>query len=206
MPILDRLFELVASFGGFLAATPEYRALRFAIAFIGLLLSLVFLGYWFYLEGRYRFGRGDWKVYLAFWAESRLKSDVFAKEWQRLQKLLPDQRLRVAIEAEALFQEVLNLYFYNEEPLLTRLPKVTTTLIPNRDRLILASEAIDRLRAKERAGERVDLAEPQVLSLLREFELALLALLVITEADAWVTIRKPNANGPVAATAQPVRA
>ena len=89
-------------------------------------------------------------------------------------------------EAEDMFNEVLNFYFYQEEPLRDRIPRISPKWIPNIERLAFINEALDLMREKIKDGQQVEISRDEALAILKEFEDALYSMLVIDEEYTWV--------------------
>jgi len=186
MPIFDRLFQFVASFGGIVFTSPEYAVFRIILSIFSLLAAAALLWYWVYLEKRYQFGWDWWKTLFGFWVEARASADVFKKVWMKIQDTF-NQNMRSALfEAEDMFNEVLNFYFYQEEPLRDRIPRISPKWIPNIERLTFINEALDLMREKIKDGQQVEVSRDEALAILKEFEDALYSMLVIDEEYTWV--------------------
>lgn len=187
MPLFDRLLEVVTSFGGLIFGLPGYKLFKLIFSILGLFFSLALIGYWLYLESKFKWGRWWWKLLFNIWAEAKVKPKIFQKEWKKLENVFKKDKIASLIRAEEILQAVLNLYFFKEKELLKdRLEKTSKITIPNIERLKMANSAIELIKTNRDKGKNIDVSETEILSILKEFEQALLGMLVITEEDLWV--------------------
>ncbi|MEK7673975.1 MAG: hypothetical protein AAB371_02155 [Patescibacteria group bacterium] len=186
MPLIDRVFELIDAVAGLLFGTNEFKFVKLILVFFGLIVSLAFVGYWFFMESKYKWGRWWWGFLFNIWAEARIKPEVFQKEWKKLQSVYERDKTESLYKSEEILNALLDLYFYEEAPLTDRLEKTSKITIPNIERLKMANNAIELIKTRQKNGEKIEISEKEANSILKEFELSLLQMFIIVEEDCWV--------------------
>lgn len=184
MPIFRQLIELLGIFTGLVFGTAGFAQTKLLVSLLGLLLALLAVAYWIFLESRYGYGREWWGMLFRYFLQARLKFKQLKSDWQKVKRVFLVDPIRSVFIARELFATVIDLYGYPGKTLPEKLSAFPPKIIPNLERLQKALAAIDLIEAK---GITVEITQAEILAVLRELEEALVALLLLNREDCWVT-------------------
>ena len=190
MEILQRILELFGKIGGLLFNIPEFQKLRIIVSLFSILFPLGLIGYWIYLERKYKYGIEWWGFLIKYFLEAFIKSDYFKNEWLKIKNIFLSDYITALIKTYNLLQEVIDLYGYEEKiSLKEKFLKIPNQVYSKLDRYEMALEALEIIYDKINKGEKIEINRSEALSILKEIENMLGDLFVISPSDYWANFQ-----------------
>jgi len=185
MEIIQTILSLLGGLSGLLFSLPEFRKLKIIISAFVILTSIGLIVYWIYLERKYKFGIEWWKFLIKYYSEAFIKPEYFDQEWLKIKNIFLSDHLASLIKAYKYLEEVINLYGYEELTLIEKFKKIPDQVFPNKERFLKALEALEIIKNKLEKNEKIEISEMEALAILKEIELSLQGLFVITQKALW---------------------
>ena len=185
MEIVDQVLRLIASLGGLILTTPEFRELKFWLSLISLLISFLFIYYWFYLEKKSGYGRDVFKWILENISEASIPNDHFKKQWVSLKKVYLLDRIQTLRQVYKFLKELINFYGYPGEDLIEQFKMFPDQILTNKENFLKALEIITIIEERAKNNQQINMADKEVALVLYEIEKGLKNLLVINLEDQW---------------------
>ena len=208
MEFVQKILTLLGGLSGLLFSLPEFRYLKILISFIAILISLILILYWIYLERKYKYGIEWWKFLIKYFSEAFIKPEYFDEEWLKIKNVFLSDYLNSLIRTYKYLEEVIELYGYEEKSLLEKFKKIPEQVFPNKERFLKALEALGLIyrkllsleskiseiesllnnkdiKEKLEKGSSLEISENEALAILKEIELGLQGLFVITHKALW---------------------
>ncbi len=185
MEFVQKILTLLGGLSGLLFSLPEFRYLKILISFIAILISLILILYWIYLERKYKYGIEWWKFLIKYFSEAFIKPEYFDEEWLKIKNVFLSDYLNSLIRTYKYLEEVIELYGYEEKSLLEKFKKIPEQVFPNKERFLKALEALILIKEKLEKGSSLEISENEALAILKEIELGLQGLFVITHKALW---------------------
>jgi len=186
MEIIEKFLRLIASIGGLIFGTPEFRRLKIIISFLSIILSFILIGYWIYLERKYRFGIDEWKRVLKDFNDAFIKEDYYKKQWADVKKIFLANSLNALNKTYKFLQELIEMYGYEGSNIIEKFKKFPDQILKNKNDFLKALEILVLVDNKQKKKEKIEISEKEVLRVLYEIENGLKNLLVINQEDLWV--------------------
>jgi len=185
MPIFRPLIELMGIFTSFIFGTAGFPQTKLLISFFGLLLTLIAIGYWLYLEKRYGYGREWWGMLFRYFIQARLSFKQIKSDWQKVKGVFLVSPTHSVFIAYDLFETVIDFYGYPGKTLREKLAGFPSKLLPNMERLKKALVAIELIENK---NPKIEITKTEAEAILKEIEKAFVSLLLLTQEDCWVVL------------------
>ncbi len=189
MEVLQRLLEVFSKIAGLLFNIPEFQKIRIIVSLLGLLFSLSLIGYWIYLERKYRYGIEWWSFLIKYFLEAFIKPDYFKNEWKKIRDIFLSDHLLALKETYRFLEEVIDLYGYESGTLKERFLKIPNQIYTDKERYSKALEALDLIIKKIKNGEKIEISQKEALAILKEIESMLKNLMVISPEDLWASFQ-----------------
>ena len=186
MEIIEKFLRLIASIGGLIFGTPEFRRLKIIISFLSIIFSFILIGYWIYLERKYRFGIDEWKRVLKDFNDAFIKEDYYKKQWADVKKIFLANSLNALNKTYKFLQELIEMYGYEGSNIIEKFKKFPDQILKNKNDFLKALEILVLDDNKQKKKEKIEISEKEVLRVLYEIENGLKNLLVINQEDLWV--------------------
>jgi len=185
MEFIQTILNLIGGLTGLLFSLPEFRKLKIIVSAFAILFSIGLIGYWIYLERKYKFGIELWKFLIKYYFEAFIKPDYFDKGWTKIKNIFLSDYFASLMKVYKYLEEVADLYGYEESSLIEKFNKIPDQIFPNKERFLKALEALEIIKSKLSKNEKVEISEIEVLAILKEIELGLQGLFVITHKALW---------------------
>jgi len=185
MEIIQTILSLLGGLSGLLFSLPEFRKLKIIISALAILFSLALIGYWIYLERKYRFGIEWWKFLIKYYSEAFIKPEYFDQEWLKIKNIFLSDHFAALLKTYKYLEEVIDLYGYEEPTLIEKFKKIPDQVFPNKERFLKALEALEIIKNKLSKNEKIEISEIEALAILKEIETGLQGLFVITQKALW---------------------
>jgi hypothetical protein len=186
MEVVEKFLRLIASIGGLIFGTPEFRRLKIIISFLSIIFSFILIGYWIYLERKYRFGIDEWKRVLKDFNDAFIKEDYYKKQWADVKKIFLANSLNALNKTYKFLQELIEMYGYEGSNIIEKFKKFPDQILKNKNDFLKALEILVLVDNKQKKKEKIEISEKEVLRVLYEIEKGLKNLLVINQEDLWV--------------------
>jgi hypothetical protein len=186
MEIVEKFLRLIASIGGLIFGTPEFRRLKIIISFLSIIFSFILIGYWIYLERKYKFGIDEWKRVLKDFNDAFIKEDYYKKQWADVKKIFLANNLNALNKTYKFLQELIEMYGYEGSNIIEKFKKFPDQILKNKNDFLKALEILVLVDNKQKKKEKIEISEKEVLRVLYEIEKGLKNLLVINQEDLWV--------------------
>jgi len=185
MEFIQTILSLLGGLSGLLFSLPEFRKLKIIISGLAILFTITLIGYWIYLERKYRYGIEFWKFLIEYYSEAFIKPDYFDQEWLKIKNIFLSDNLASLIKTYKYLEEVINIYGYEGTTLIEKFKRIPDQAFPNKERFLKALEALEIIKNKIEKKEKIELSESESLAILKEIELGLQGLFVITQKALW---------------------
>lgn len=189
MELLQKLLELFSKIAGLLFSLPEFQKTRIIISAVGLLFSLFLVGYWIYLERKYRYGIEVWSFLIKYFLDAFIKPEYFKNEWKKIRDIFLTDHLSALKETYRLLKELIELYGYEGGELKEIFLKIPNQIYTNKERYEKALEALEIIIKKINKNEKLEISPKESLAILKEIESLLKNLMVINPEDLWANFQ-----------------
>ena len=190
MELLQKFLELFSKIGGLLFNIPEFQKLRIIVSLFSIIFSLTLIGYWIYLERKYKYGIEWWGFLIKYFLEAFIKPDYFKNEWLKIKNIFLSDHISALIKTYNLLQEIIDLYGYEEKvSLKEKFLKIPNQVYSKLDRYQMALEALEIIYQKINKKEQIEISKTEALSILKEIESMLGDLFVINPSDYWANFQ-----------------
>lgn len=186
MEIVEKFLRLIASIGGLIFGTPEFKRLKILISFLSIIFSFILIGYWIYLERKYKFGIDEWKRVLKDFNDAFIKEDYYKKQWADIKKIFLVNHLNALNKTYKFLEELIEMYGYEGANIVEKFKNFPNQILKNKNDFLKALEILVLIDNKQKKKEKIEIAEKEALRVLYEIEKGLKNLLVINQEDLWV--------------------
>ncbi|GIW65888.1 MAG: hypothetical protein KatS3mg094_407 [Candidatus Parcubacteria bacterium] len=180
--LFNKFIELIGSFAGLLLGSEEFIELKRIISVISLIISILFLFYYFYLEKKYKLGTSIILTNLKNFLEAFIKKDILNKEWLKIKSVFLIDHYSAIKKVFDYLNQVISLYDYEGENLKEKFSKFPNSIFKNKNDFIKAIHIIEILN-KEKNSQSI--TERESLAIIRVIEKGLIELLIIDPQAQW---------------------
>lgn len=189
MEVLQRLLEIFSKIAGLLFNIPEFQKIRIIVSILGLLLSASLIGYWIYLERKYKYGAELWTFLIKYFLDAFIKPEYFKNEWKKIRNIFLADHFLALKETYRLLEEVIDLYGYEEGSLKEKFLSIPNQVYTDKERYAKALEVLEIIMKKIKKDEKIEINQREVLAVLKEIESLLKNLMVISPEDLWASFQ-----------------
>lgn len=189
MELLEKLLEIFSKIAGLLFNIPEFQKLRIIVSILGLLFSLFLIGYWIYLERKYKYGREWWSFLIKYFLDAFIKPEYFKNEWKKIKDIFLSDHILALKSTYKFLEELIDFYGYEKGSLKEKFMSVPNQIYTSKDRYEKALEALEIIQNKLEKREKLEITKKEALAVLKEIELMLKDLLVINPEDYWANFQ-----------------
>lgn len=189
MEFLQRILEILSKISGFLFNIPEFQKFKVVISLFSIIISLLLIFYWIYLERKYKYGSDWWAFLIKYFLEAFIKPDYFKNEWKKIKNIFITDHISALVKTYQFLQEVIDLYGYEDGTLKEKFLKIPNQVYSKKDRYGMALEALEIIYNKIQNKNKIEITQLDSISILKEIESMLGDLFVISPEDYWANFQ-----------------
>jgi len=181
--IIQKILEALGSFAGLIVGSEEFKQLKILISFISLLLSILFLGYFIYLEKKYKIGTSIWLTNIKNFLEGFVKPDDFKKEWLKIKEIFLIDHLLALKKTYKFLNEIMIFYDYEGNNLIDKYSQFPESVFKSKNDFLKALNILEIINQ----NPTQDISKKEALIIIKTIEKGLLDLLVIDSESQWAS-------------------
>lgn len=184
--IIEKFLKVIASLGGVIFGTPEFKKIKIILSFFSIIISILLIWYWIYLERKYKYGLWEWKRVYKDFTEAFIKSDYFRKKWVDIKKVYLSNYMKSLENAYLFLSELIDFYGYEGDNIIEKYQKFPNQILKNKDDFLKALEILVLIYEKNKKKQKIEISQKETIKVLYVIEKGLRNLLVINQGDLWV--------------------
>lgn len=180
--IAQKILELIGSFAGLIFGSEEFKKIKILISLISLIISILFISYYIYLEKKYKIGSSILLINIKNFLEAFIKKEYFHQEWEKIKDVFLVDYFIALNKVYNYLQNLINFYDYEGENLIEKYSKFPDSVFENKQNFLKALKVLEIIKNKK---ENIKISKKESLALIRIIEKGLTELLVIDSQAQW---------------------
>lgn len=180
--IAQKILELIGSFAGLIFGSEEFKKIKILISLISLIISILFISYYIYLEKKYKIGSSILLINIKNFLEAFIKKEYFDQEWEKIKDVFLVDYFIALNKVYNYLENLINFYNYEGENLIEKYSKFPESVFENKQNFLKALRVLEIIKNKK---ENIKISKKEALVLIRIIEKGLTELLVIDSQTQW---------------------